>query len=139
MPKNSEILIKCSDKDILIIMLANMKHLLQRGPVNETYVDRKIWRQLSTGSNVRNLDICAIFKTLGENLCSSLAALHAFTGCDCNPAFSTKAKARTFKVVQNSPEYQEAFKLMGNTTVTTDPDSMKETLTCRTRLYLSLI
>ena len=89
--------------------------------------DRKIWMQLGVGNNVRNLDICAIFNTLGEDLSSSLAAFHAFTRCNFNPAFCRKAKARPFKMLEKSPQYQEAFAKMGDPRIIANEDVMKET------------
>ena len=59
--------------------------------------------QLGTGNNMRNLDICEIFKTLGETLCSFVTAFYAFTGCDYNPVFLEE---------------------LGSISITADPDNM---------------
>lgn len=123
MRPDTKILIKCSDTDILVIMLANLKHLL-----DTEVVDRKIWVQLGTGNNIRNIDVCSLFITLGEKLCSSLAAFHALTGCDYNPSFNRKAKLKPFKLLESSPKFQEAFIQLGDPAIITNPELLESTL-----------
>ena len=119
-PKTRNILIKCSDTDIIIIMLANMKHLLVHVAEDQYAIDRKFWMQLGTGNNVRNVDMCA--------LCSSLTAFHAFTGSDFNPSFYRKARTRPLQLSPKSLKFQEAFITMGeNTIIVTDPVVMNTT------------
>lgn len=93
--------------------------------------EKLLTEKSESGNNVKNLDLCGIFDTMEESLCSSLAAFHAFTGCDYNPTFGIKAKLRLFKLLQDSPKYQNAFKQMGNVGITTDPNSMKEAFDLR--------
>lgn len=68
MAAGSMILIKCSDTDVLVILLSNLKYLLQPERQN---INKKIWMQLGTGKNVRNIDVCSTFSALGEKLSSS--------------------------------------------------------------------
>lgn len=124
---STNILIKCSDTDILVILLANMKQILVNVGENQFNVDRKIWMQLGTGNHVKNIDVCAVYRDLGEKLCSSLAAFHAFTGCDFNPAFYRKGKSRPLKVLEKSEKFQDAFIEMGHNTVVADPLLMEQT------------
>lgn len=42
-------------------------------------------------------------------MCSALPALHAFTGCDFNPAFYNKGKNKPFSILTKNTNYQEAF------------------------------
>lgn len=105
-------------------MLNNMKHLLVHVAEDQYAINRKIWMQLGTGNNVRNVNMCAVFYDLGGKLCTSLAAFHAFTGCDFNPSFYRKAKTRPLQLLLKSPKFQEAFITMGEYTIVTDPDVM---------------
>lgn len=125
MPADSKILIKCSDTDIFIIMLSNLKHLLQ--PDRES-IDRQIWMQLGTGNNLRNIDVCSVFVALGERFCSSLAAFHALTGNDFNPSLSRKAKLRPFKLLESSEEFQKAFIKLGDPEIISNPELYKSAL-----------
>lgn len=124
---NTNILIKCSDTDILVILLSNIKQIHVNVGENQFNVDRKIWMQLGTGNHVKNIDVCAVYRNLGENLCSSLAAFHAFTGCDFNPAFYRKGKNRPFKVLEKSGKFQDAFIKMGHNMFVGDPLLMEQT------------
>ena len=45
------------------------------------------------------MDITSAAKELGENLCRSLPALHAFTGCDKVSACANKGKITPLKLV----------------------------------------
>lgn len=74
----AHVTIRCSDTDILIIMLGNM-NFIQR--------DLKISMHIGTGNSQRFIDITKLYETLGPGLCSSLPGFHALTGCDFNPAF----------------------------------------------------
>lgn len=100
-----------------------MKQILINVNENQFNVNRKIWMQLAIGNHVKNIDVCPVYRNLGKNLCSSLAAFHAFTGCDFNPAFYRKGKNRPFKVL----EFQDAFIKIGHNTFVTDPLLMEQT------------
>lgn len=99
------ILIRCSDTDILVIMLGNMEHL--RASV-------KIWMDVGVGNAQRYIDVTKLYECLGKSLCNSLPGLHAFTGCDYNPAFFRKGKKRPLSILQSSKKYQKAFLNLGN-------------------------
>ncbi|XP_053954504.1 uncharacterized protein LOC128860783 [Anastrepha ludens] len=100
------VLIKCSDTDILIIMLGNMDHL--------SHDELHIFMELGTGNNKRCIDINDLSEQLGPSLCQSLPGFHALTGCDYSPAFYRKGKKRPFQILKKSPEYQNAFIELGN-------------------------
>lgn len=62
--------IRCSDTDVLVIMLGNMEHLA--GSVN-------IWMDAGTGNHQRWIDITKLFNNLGKSLARALPGLHAIT------------------------------------------------------------
>lgn len=65
MPKNSNVLTKLSDKDILF-MLINTRHHLHFVDNTKT-IDRKIWMQLATGNNIKIINLCALFDALRKS------------------------------------------------------------------------
>lgn len=83
--------------------------------------------QLGTDNHVKNIDVCAVYKDLGEKLCSSLSAFHAFTGCYFNPAFYRKGKNRPLKVLEKSGKLQDAFIGIVHNTFVADPLLMEQT------------
>ena len=75
--EDSTITIRTSDADIVVIMLANMEHPQARV---------EVWMDLGVGNARRYIDVSAFYKELGPKISKALPALHAFTGCDFNPA-----------------------------------------------------
>lgn len=72
---------RCSDTDVLIIMLGNIAALKSK-------LEIKV--PLGTGINQRYDDINELFDKLGEQLCLVLPAFYAVTSCDFNSAFYRK-------------------------------------------------
>lgn len=97
---NGNVVIRCSDTDVLIIILSNMK-----------YVDcgLHVYMEVGTGNNQRIIDVSLLYQVLGDNICCALPAFHAFTGCDYNPSFFKKGKNRPFSILLNSPRFQSIF------------------------------
>lgn len=85
---DAHVTIRCSDTDILIIMLGNMNFIQS---------DLKISMHVGTGNYQRFINISNLYETLGPRLCSSLPGFHALTGCDFNPAFYRKGKKNRFR------------------------------------------
>lgn len=106
--------------------MTNLKQILVNVGEDQLNLDRRIWMQLGTGNNVQNFDVCAVYKDLGEKLCSSSAAFHAFTGCDFNPAFYRKGKNRPLKLLDKSAKFQDAFIAMGQESFNADPHVMEQ-------------
>lgn len=79
----ANISIRCSDTDILVILLGNMVNLKSTS---------KIWMDVGVGYNLRTINVSQLYDTLGQSVCTALPAFHAFTGCDFNPAFFRKGK-----------------------------------------------
>lgn len=107
----ANITIKCSDTDILIIMLANMKNV-QNG--------NKIWIQTGVWNKQRIIDVSALYEKLGDLFCKSLAGFHALTGCDFNPSLFRKGKTRPLKILRNNEDFQKAFDEIGYENCDTD-------------------
>ena len=76
---DSNVVIKCSDTDIVVIMLRNLQKIKSK-----IYIDCGV-------SNSRHITgVNALHKLLGLDLCKALSGFHALTGCDYNPAFFRK-------------------------------------------------
>lgn len=84
-------------------MLGNMDHLKN--------INVKIWMNISTGNNQRYINVSNIYQKIGPDICKSLPAYHAFTGCDYK-----KGKINQFKLLMKSKIYQEAFMNLANVT-----------------------
>lgn len=97
---NANVTIRCSDTDVLIIMLANMGNIAE---------DIQICMEVGVGKNQRFINVTQLHKALGVNLSAALPAFHAFTGCDYNPAFFKKGKKRPFSIMEKSEEFTECF------------------------------
>lgn len=95
-----DVTIRCSDTDILIILLGNMAHM-------DTSI--KINMHVGTGNNQSHINVTNLYKTLGAELANSLPAFHAFTGCDYNPTFYGKGKNRPLKLLRQSKKFLKAF------------------------------
>lgn len=97
---DAHVTIRCSDTDIIVIMLGNMHK-----------ITKKLQISILTGreNNYRYIDVTKIHNKLGKDFCRALPAFHAFTGCDYNPAFYRKGKRTPFKLLQKSQKYIDAF------------------------------
>lgn len=98
--ENKEVLIKCSDTDILVILLGNMEKISK---------SLNIWVMFGIGNHRRYLNMWKIYNALGEKICRGLPALHALTGCDYNPAFYRKGKTKPWQLYCADESFQEAF------------------------------
>ncbi|XP_041981090.1 uncharacterized protein LOC121736526 [Aricia agestis] len=123
MKQRGKVTIRCSDTDILIIMLGNMEFVES---------DVQISMDVGVGNSRRYIDVSRLYETLGSTLAKSLPAFHAMTGCDYNPALYHKGKKRPLTMLKNSKRYQEAFGDLGS--YTSDSDKIfpvLEEFTCR--------
>lgn len=101
MPPRSRILVKASDTDVLIILLANM----------HKFSETEIFLTMKGTNNINNCINCSELAIhLGRTLCQSLASFHAFTGCDYTSAFFNKGKIRPFKLLSTHEKFQKCFK-----------------------------
>lgn len=99
-PSDNEVVIECSDTDILVILLANMVNMME---------GLKVWLRFGTGNKRRFVNINSMYASLGELFCSGLPAFHAFTGCDFNPSFYGFGKVKTYAIYSENTEMQRAF------------------------------
>lgn len=99
------ILIRCSDTDVLIIMLGNMQHMNSAS---------NIYMNVGVGNNCRYINVSEMYRKVGNLFCSSLPGFHALTGCDYNPAFYRKGKKRPLKLLESSERYQKACSDLGD-------------------------
>lgn len=103
--QDSNVVIRCSDTDILIIALGNMQF------TNENV---KIWLKVGVGNNERYINVSKLYELLGPDLSRALPAFHAFTGCDFNPAYFKKGKKRPSTILEKSPQFITTFSNMHN-------------------------
>lgn len=93
-------LVKCTDTDILVLLLGNMSKLNERC---------QIWIEGGKNKDKFIINVRSIYEKLGPLLSKALPGFHAITGCDQNPAFYNKGKLRPYKKLVGSQEYQELF------------------------------
>ena len=96
----SNVVVRCSDSDILIILLGNISFIKK---------DVKVWMHVGVGNARRFLNVTVLSNKLGSKLCNELPAFYAFTGCDYNPSFYRKGKNRPFTILKKSENYMDAF------------------------------
>lgn len=90
---DAEVVIRCSDTDILLILLGIMDHL---------NASLKLWINLGVGKHERFISLNEIYEILGNSLSKALPCFHALTGCNYTPAFFRKGKLRHFKLLEQS-------------------------------------
>lgn len=112
--ENKTVVVKCSDTDIVVIMLGNLHKIKAK-----VYIDCGV-------SNTRHIiDVNALHELLGLDLCKALPGFHAFTGCDYNPAFFRKGKQRPFQILQKKEDFKKAFASLGDSSIVTDDNINK--------------
>ena len=102
----NNVVIRTADTDVLIIALGCFSSLDQQ--VN-TWLEVGLYSK----NTLRYISVNQLFRKLGEKLCKSLPAFHAFTGCDYSAAFSRKGKLQPFKLLEKNQEIQLLFSELG--------------------------
>lgn len=102
------VVVKCSDTDIVVIMLGNLHK-----------ITAKIYIECGVSNSRHVIDVNALHTLLGLDLCKALPGFHALTGCDYNPAFFREGKQRPFKILAKKEEFQKAFASLGDTSIDT--------------------
>lgn len=69
---------------------------------------------LGVGNARRYINVSSLYKKLGPKISKALPALHAFTGCDFNPALYRRGKKKPLQFLMNSEIFQEAFLDLGS-------------------------
>ncbi|GFV00209.1 hypothetical protein TNCV_3322601 [Trichonephila clavipes] len=109
---DSQVVVRCSDSDILIILLGNLDHL---------NASLKLWYQWGVGNQERLISINDLYQDLGISLSKALPCFHAITGWDYTPAFFRKGKLRPFKLLEKFFECQLACQEI----ITDDDDELE--------------
>ena len=116
-----DIVIRCNDTDVLIIMLTNV-HKFQH---------RKVWLDIGLGHN--NTRSFIDVKATAENLqpyVQALAGIYSFTGNDYIPSFYRKGKKRPIEIMVKSEEFISVFSKMGEVNLTDDDLQLLESFVC---------
>lgn len=118
----ASVMIICSNTDILVILLGNY-HKIHEGTT--------VWISTGTKKNYKMLNVTKLHEELGDSVCKSLPAFHAFTGCDYNSSFYNKGKLRPFKKLCDSIEYLHLFENFGDKLENLEDDFNKvQTFVC---------
>ncbi|CAH1100730.1 unnamed protein product [Psylliodes chrysocephalus] len=93
----ADVVIRCSDSDILVILLGNMDHLS---------ASLKLWINMGVGNHQRYVNINDMYNILGSTISKALPGFHTMTGYDYTPAVFRKSKLKPFKLLKESVDYQ---------------------------------
>ena len=92
-------------------------------------IPSSIFLKCGTQTRVRYISITSIVQALGQNLCSSLLGMHAYTGCDTVSAFAGRGKIGALRIVK---EQRSMFDLLGvEWELSDDLFQMLQNFTCR--------
>ncbi|KAJ8670310.1 hypothetical protein QAD02_001569 [Eretmocerus hayati] len=123
-PPSSSVAIRCSDTDVLIIMLGNMQHLKD---------GVRVWMDFGTGNARKTIDVTELRAALGD-ICDALPGIHAFTGNDFNPCFYGMGKTKPFNTLKdiskNDLIYMQAFTALGDDDIPNGLERIIENFTC---------
>jgi hypothetical protein len=112
------IVIRCNDNDVLVIMLSNIHKFKQS----------RLW--LDLGLDYNNSRHYVDLKLTADNLThfiTALAGIYNLSGNDYIPCFYKKGKARPVKLMLSSEEYIRVFSKMGEEDLTdTDFDVLEQ-------------
>ena len=70
---------------------------------------------MGSNNRTRFIDIGKLVQAIGNDICSALVGLHAFTGCDTVSAFAGRGKLGALNVLRKDRIYQETFCELGQT------------------------
>lgn len=122
LPNKLNVVVRCADTDILIILLGNM---------NKFQKNIKISLEYGTGNHRRYINVSKIYESIGEKVALGLPGYHAFTGCDYNPAFFGKGKSKPYKIFTSNEKFQVTFSDMANPDKLEDVLNNMEEFTCK--------
>ena len=69
--------------------------------------------QTGTKQRTRVIPLYIVSSKLGNDVCSALVGLHAFTGCDPTSAFVGKGKKTAFDLVTRQPRFAATMAQLG--------------------------
>ena len=96
------VVLVCEDTDVLLLAISKAADL-----------EIPVYQKRGTENRTRYINVTSISKSVGEIIAASLPGIHAFTGCDTVSSFAGKGKNESFKLLQKSTVYQEAFVQLG--------------------------
>ena len=95
--------IRSPDSDVFFVLLHHAGKL-----------DVNILFDTGTGNKKRLINITQMAHGYGQQFCTALLGLHAFTHCDTTSAFKGIGKVRPIKLLQKSPQLVEALSQLGD-------------------------
>ena len=117
---SDNIVIRCNDKDILIIMLSNIQKFSQC----------HVWLDMGLYYNKSRTFIDVKGTADKLNFIQALPGIYAFTGCDCTPAFFRKGKKRPIEIILKSILYINTFNKMEEEDLSDEDIDEIESFTC---------
>jgi len=70
-------------------------------------------RTFDSGHKKRHLNITELARQYVDLMCSSMVALHAFTGCDFTSCYKGKGKVNALEILLKSPGFGRLFQDLG--------------------------
>ena len=93
---NGKLAVRSSDTDVFVLLMTHANN-----------IPAHLW--LDTGlaaSNTRRyIDISRLAANMGPELCTAIAGLHAFTGCDYTASFLRKGKVRPLVLAEKTQTF----------------------------------
>ena len=80
----------------------------------ESRIPISLYVSIGVKERRRVIDVNEIVSEIGEECCSALPALHAFTGNDYTSAFFGVGKGKAFKLLRESEEFKKTFEKFGD-------------------------
>ena len=98
----SAIVIVAEDTNVFILCLAFQRQ-----------IDSAMHIKCESASRVRYTDVRKVAGVIGQNACTSLLSLHAYTGCDSVSSFTGRGKLAALKLLEDNVNFQETFRQLG--------------------------
>ncbi|XP_035674790.1 uncharacterized protein LOC118414705 [Branchiostoma floridae] len=96
------VIVSSEDTDVFLLCLAFKQS-----------IPASIFVKCGTHSRIKYVSITNAAQVWGQDICSSLLGMHAFTGCDSVSAFAGRGKLGALRLVKENRDFQEMFKLVG--------------------------
>ena len=100
--ENSNVVIRTADTDVLLTAL---------GCISQIPPYTNLWLEvgLYSKNTLRYINVNKLYGKIGDSVCKSLPAYHAFTGCGYTASFSRKGQVRPLKCLEKDETMQEVF------------------------------
>ena len=98
----STIIVRSPDTDVFVLLL----HFTQK-------LEQKVLFDTGVGNKRRLIDVQHVIREVGQEICTALPALHAYSGCDTTSAFVRKGKLMPFKTLKKYPQFLQCFHTLG--------------------------